>query len=162
MNQSLLGKKLWTWIGLLTILITLAACGSPTSPRGSGEDGEMPDTVSCEVYYRPAAGAALEGTNLALSTAGDQGSLEFEDMGFEATFLSDAGEGQSLSIVVTDSTAGAELTRGLYQFDSQQGLANQFVGGHGFTGLAYVYHPSSTSELQYFCAAGPWRRLLSD
>jgi hypothetical protein len=32
-----------------------------------------------------------------------------------------------------------------------KGLVNQFIGGHGFTGLVYVYHPSSDAELQYFC-----------
>jgi len=147
--------NLWFWLGLLTILVGLVACGTTAGEGGNGEERGIPDTISCEVYYRPAAGASLDGTNLALSTAGDQGSLEFDDMAFEAVFLSDAGEGQSLSIVVTDTTAGAELTRGLYQFDSQNGLANQFIGGHGFTGLAYVYHPTSTSELQYFCTAGP-------
>jgi hypothetical protein len=148
-------NKRWTWIGLLAALITLAACGSPAGDgAGSGGVGELPDTVFCEVYYRPAAGTPLGGTTLTLSTAGDREMLDFDDLRFEATLLSDAGEGQSLSIAVTDRIAEAELTRGLYQFDPQQGLADQFVGGHGFTGLAYVYHPTSTSELQYFCAAG--------
>ena len=75
-------------------------------------------------------------------------------MAFAATFLSDVGEGQSLSIVVSNSTTGAELTRGLYQLDPQIGLRDQFIGGHGFTGLAYVYHPASGSEVQYFCLVG--------
>ncbi len=144
------------WIGLLVVLLTLVACGSPSGESASGGGaGELPDTVSCEVYYRPAAGTPLEGTKLTLSTAGDRKMLDFDDLRFEATLLSDAGEGQSLSIAVSDLVAEAELTRGLYQFDPQQGLADQFVGGHGFTGLAYVYHPASTSELQYFCTAGP-------
>jgi hypothetical protein len=146
---------LWTWIGLLAALFTLAACGSTAGDRASGgEVGELPDTVSCEVYYRTAAGMPLEGTTLTLSTAGDREMLDFDDLRFEATLLSDAGEGQSLAIVVTNAIGGSELTRGLYQFDPQQGLVDQFVGGHGFTGLAYVYHPTSTSELQYFCTAG--------
>ena len=94
------------------------------------------------------------GSILTLSTAGDQGSQAFDDMAFGATFVSDAGEGQSLSIVVSDSDTGAELARGLYQFDRQAGVRDQFIGGHGFTGLAYVFHPASGSEIQYFCGAG--------
>ena len=141
----------WIWIGLLVTLVFLTACSSPAEEGRGDQVGTMPDTVSCEVFYRPAAGAPFEESKLTLSTAGARELLTFEDMGFEATFLSDAGEGKSLSIVVTDLGAGAELTRGLYQFDSQAGLRDQFVGGHGFTGLAYVYHPSSGSEIQYFC-----------
>ena len=144
----------WGWIGLLVTLVSLAACGSPAEEGGDDQAGTIPDNVSCEVFYRPAASAAFDESTLTLSTAGAQESLTFEDMGFEATFLSDAGEGKSLAIAVTDLAAGAELSRGLYQLDSQKGLANQFVGGHGFTGLAYVYHPSSGSEVQYFCTAG--------
>jgi hypothetical protein len=34
------------------------------------------------------------------------------------------------------------------------GLRDQFIGGHGFTGLAYVFHPASGGEIQYFCGVG--------
>jgi hypothetical protein len=144
----------WIWIVLLIVLVILTACGTTAEESNGNQAGTMPDDVSCEVFYRPAAGAPFEESMLTLSTAGDQGSLTFEDMGFEATFLSDAGEGKSLSIVVTDLVAGDELTRGLYQLDPQAGLRDQFIGGHGFTGLAYVYHPNVGSEMQYFCAGG--------
>ncbi|HUV93017.1 MAG TPA: hypothetical protein VMV80_08020 [Anaerolineales bacterium] len=32
------------------------------------------------------------------------------------------------------------------------GPQNQFIGGHGFTGLNYSYQPDSGAELQYWCA----------
>jgi len=143
----------YSWIGLVVALLMLTACGSPAGEAGN-QPGTIPDSVSCEVFYRPSPGASFEGSILTLSTAGDQETLAFEDMTFAATFLSDAGEGQSLSIVVSDSVTGSELTRGLYQFDPQSGLRDQFVGGHGFTGLAYVYHPTSDGEIQYFCGVG--------
>lgn len=143
--------KGWIWIGLLALLVTATACGSTAEEAGSGQTGTIPDSVSCEVFYRPAPGASFADSTLTLSTAGDRQSLAFEDMAFAATLVSDVGEGQSLSIVVSDSKTGAELTRGLYQFDPQAGLQDQFIGGHGFTGLAYVFHPASDSEVQYFC-----------
>jgi hypothetical protein len=148
----------WIWIGLLAALITLVACGSAAEENNSGEAGTIPDEISCQAFYRPSAGAPFNEATLTPSTAAGQGAstatAAFEDMSVDATFLSDAGEGKSLSVVVTDLTSGAELTRGLYQFDPQAGVTDQFIGGHGFTGLAYVYHPASDSEVQYFCTAG--------
>ena len=150
--------KRWIWIGSVATLIILAACGSPAEEGDGGQDGIIPKEITCEVFYRPSPGASSQESTLALSTAGDQGSTqasaEFDDMRSEATFLSDAGEGKSLSIVITDLVTGAELSRGLYQLDSQKGLINQFVGGHGFTGLAYVFHPNADSEIQYYCGVG--------
>jgi len=149
--------KGWTWIGLLATVLALVACGPPAEQIGD-QGGVIPDTISCQVNYRADAGQPFRESVLTLSTVPEQSantaSAEFDDMGFEATFLSDAGEGKSLSITVTDLTAGAELARGLYQFDPQIGLRDQFIGGHGFTGLAYVFHPTSDGEVQYYCGAG--------
>lgn len=148
-------KKRWVWIGLLAaLLLVLAACGASAGEDNGDEAGTIPDTVSCALFYRPAAGVSFEESTLSLATNGDQGASDFDDIRFEATLISDVGEGKSLSIAVTDLAAGAELTRQLYQFDLLQGLRDQFIGGHGFTGLAYVFHPTSGSELQYFCGAG--------
>lgn len=151
--------KRWIWIGLLAALIILVACSSPAEEADDDQAGTIPDEITCEASYRPSPGASFQDSQLSLPTVSEQGSVtasaEFDDMRIEATFLSDAGEGKSLSIVVTDPNTDAELTRGLYQLDPQAGLRDQFVGGHGFTGLAYVFHPSGDSEIQYFCAAGP-------
>jgi len=73
-------------------------------------------------------------------------------MGFQARFQDDQFEGRALSIAVTNLETGAEISRQLYQFDPQNPPENQFIGGHGFTGLHYVYHPGSEAEMQYFCS----------
>jgi hypothetical protein len=70
-----------------------------------------------------------------------------------AQFVDDPGEGPSLALATVDVATGREIARQLYQIDRAKGLANQFIGGHGFTGLQYVFNSSSTAELQYFCSA---------
>ena len=147
-------KQTIIWIGLSIALLALVACESPAEESNRDQTEVIPKSVSCEVYYRSAPGRPLGGSALTLSTDGAQEALDFDDLRFEATFLSDAGEGKSLSVVVMDVNGRAELARGLYQIDPQKGLNNQFVGGHGFTGLIYVFQPVSDSEVQYFCAAG--------
>ena len=147
-------RKRWIWFVSLAALVVLVACSSPAVEDSSDQAGTIPDTITCEIFYRPSPGAPFEESGLTLSTAGDQQSLTFDDMAFSATSLSDVGEGQSLSILVTGSDAEEELARGLYQFDPQAGLRDQFIGGHGFTGLAYVFNRASGSEVQYFCGVG--------
>ncbi len=72
-------------------------------------------------------------------------------MEFSAQYLGDQFEGPSLSISVVALDTGDEIVRQLYQIDQQKGLVNQFIGGHGFTGLWSMFTTSSTAELQYFC-----------
>lgn len=153
----MLKKNHWPMVSLVVtlLLVLVTACGSPAEELSDDGSGHVPESISCEVFYRASAGGSLEGSSLTLSTNGDRQSLTFDDMRFEVVFLSDAGEGQSLSISVTDLHTNSELTRALYQIDRQKGLNDQFIGGHGFTGLAYIYHPTSEGELQYFCLASP-------
>ena len=73
-------------------------------------------------------------------------------MAFEAFYQDDEFEGRALSIVVVDLETGQEILRQLYQFDPQNPVENMFIGGHGFTGLNYVFHPGSNAEMQYFCS----------
>lgn len=56
----------------------------------------------------------------------------------------------SLLVDVYDNKANRQILRQLFQTGVK--LENQFSGSHGFTGLNYVYHPTSESELQFTCA----------
>jgi len=125
----------------------LAGCGHNNPAKSSG-----PLNITCEVFYRATAGVPLEAAPL-LSLPGkmDRHFLDFDDLSFEARFQNDPFEGQALNISITDRITGAEITKHLYQFDGQNQPRNQFIGGHGFTGLTYVFHPASSAELQYFC-----------
>ena len=73
-------------------------------------------------------------------------------MVFEAHFQDDEYEGRALSIAVIDLDKGSDISRQLYQFDRQNPVENQFVGGHGFTGLNYTFQPGTTAEMQFFCS----------
>ena len=127
-------------ISFLTVGCSRAGTSSETS------------TIVCEVFYRPTAGQGIKAAPQMTFTGGNaQQSQEFENMAFEARFQDDQFEGRALYIVVTDLETGAELTRQLYQFDAENPVENQFIGGHGFTGLNYVFHPHSSAEMQFFC-----------
>ena len=153
---QMLLKKWWSWIGFLVLLTALAtACADSLDETGQRTSGTVPETIVCQLFYRPSPRQAFDETTLTLPTTGDRQSLDFTDLRFEAVTVADIGEGKSLAIAVTDLETGREVARTLYQFDPQQGLIDQFIGGHGFTGLAYVFHPISDAEIQYFCQASP-------
>jgi hypothetical protein len=135
---------------IIFILLLASGCGSDdASSKGGTAD---PLNVTCEVFYRPDAGMPLEAAPEITFSGGNQwGSAEFERLTFEARFQDDQYEGRALSISITTPDNGDVLTSQLYQFDSKNPPQNQFIGGHGFTGLVYVYHPDSSAEMQYFC-----------
>lgn len=64
-------------------------------------------------------------------------------------------EGQSISISVQPTDLDGDVADGgvtvLYQLDGTP--RNEFVGGHGFTGLHYVRHPQQDNTFQFFCHA---------
>ncbi|MFC2105150.1 hypothetical protein ACFLS0_00080 [Candidatus Bipolaricaulota bacterium] len=139
-------------MGLL-IAITVLATGCSRSPEEAGGQSVVPVSIDCRVFYRPSASESLSESAITLTTNADHEVIAFADMEFNAEYSDDEFEGRSLLISVTSQDTGDEIVRHLYQMDRGKSLSNQFIGGHGFTGLIYVYHPSSTAELQCFCEA---------
>ena len=139
-------------IGLL-IGVTVLLVGCSPSPEEAGGQSIVPVSIDCRVFYRPSVTESLSESAITLTTSGDHEIIEFDDMEFNAQYWDDQFEGRSLLISVASPDTGDEVVRQLYQMDRGKSLINQFIGGHGFTGLIYVYHPSSTAELQYFCEA---------
>jgi len=131
------------------LLLTLAACSPATGPQGDVA------AIDCEAYYRSSAtsqGQAQSSTAIfELSPDKKEWSEPFADMTLLAAYHDDEYEGRGLQIAVSDPGSGRQLASNLYQFQADKFPTNQFEGGHGFTGLAYVYHPDSPSELQFFC-----------
>ena len=133
--------------------LVLAAGCLPASSDTAGQPPPPPASLECQVFYRPSSAGSLEETVITLKEDHPRETVSYLEMAFQAHYTVDQGEGRSLAIFITDAESGEEIVRQLYQIDSEKGLSNQFVGGHGFTGLAYLYHPTSEAELQYFCEA---------
>ena len=152
-------KRLCLRLLLLVVLGLTVGCFSPAGPVGEGggpeaAPGSAELTIECHVFYRASPSESLsEDSPLTFTSGGDQGRVLFDDLAFQATYNDDEFEGRSFLISVEDPGSGDQVVRQLYQIDRGEKLENQFVGGHGFTGLAYVYHRASGAEMQYFCQA---------
>ena len=135
----------------LLLAVSLSGCSSPETAPDALPSGQ--GIIVCEVFYRSSSGEGLEAAPLiTFSEGNDLKAVEFDTMMFEAQFQDDDYEGRALRIVVTDQDNGDEITRQLYQFDKQNPVENQFVGGHGFTGLNYIFQSDSSAEVQFFCS----------
>jgi len=135
---------------LLLFIFPMVGC----VPSGAVTEPVAPDfnILVCEVFYRPSPGSGMQShPPLVFKRGNDSQSIQFDELAFEARFQDDEFEGRALSTIVTAMETGVEISRVLYQFDSNNPVENQFIGGHGFTGLNYVFHPTTSAEVQYFC-----------
>ena len=129
----------------------LAACqavGETTVPRAA--------SITCNAAYRSGVRTPIEREES--FTFGDedgQQGLDFADLSLLAQYSSGEFDNErALRLWVTEAGQTAELTAQLYQLPRDGGPLNQFIGGHGFTGLNYVTHPDTGAELQFWCMAG--------
>ena len=141
-------------VGWLAILL-LVGCQNTST----GTEADSPDRASeivCYTAYRASSGVPIEAEeSIMFSDKDEQGSLSFSDLDFHAQYgAGEQNRERNLRLRVTATSIKDELTSQLYQFPLESGPQNQFVGGHGFTGLSYVYHPVSGAELQFWCEAG--------
>ena len=138
-------RLLWIGLGLL-----LVACvgGEAAAPKGEG--------IVCNTAYRSSVGVPIEREeSVRFGDEDGQETVTFADLAFHAQY----GSGQmnrerALRLWVSEPGETAELISQLYQLPLDSGPLNQFVGGHGFSGLNYVHHPESGAELQFWCTAG--------
>lgn len=115
--------------------------------------GRLPAEVTCEASYRPSVTApAQESKTLRLvpEQNGDGATVKFQDLSLKAVYVVPPTEAPALSVSVA-SADGKAVASSLYQLQRERRTVNQFAGGHGFTGLVYVYAPASEAELQYYC-----------
>lgn len=148
-------KRFSAAIGLVAVVLIGTACSEETTPTGP-ETGEIVSlTVDCTTSYREQGSSPFATKVLTLSSAEPQATADLGDLRFDATYFSaeGSGEGRSLRVSVLVAESGAELSSQLYQMSKTERPQNEFIGGHGFTGLAYAFHPTSRFELQYWCVA---------
>jgi len=132
----------------IVAVLLCAACG--------GSAADPPLSVTCHTLYRPDAESADGETAPSLTVERVDGGatqpqrLEFDTLTLEVFYAGVAPEGNN--VVVTVSTPdGRPLVRDLYQFADGTQLTTEFAGGHGFTGLQYVFH--GDASLQVWCDA---------
>jgi hypothetical protein len=111
------------------------------------------ESTICEVFYRAGGERSFESAPPIIFSGGTEKKFHaFDEQAFETWFQDDEFEGHSLFIVIVNLENDSEIVRQLYQFVAQKPVENQFVGGHGFTGLNYVFKPKATDEIQYSCS----------
>ena len=148
----------WIFVGLVLLMTACSGSGSETAVSPPPKA----DEIVCTVAYRSDVTQGIEREEtLRFNDVDDEQSVAFAEMVFNAAYRTGAADNErNLRLWVTDALASLGTDEGetavyhstLYQFEPQSGPQNQFVGGHGFTGLSYSYMPGSAAELQYWCA----------
>ncbi|HSJ27186.1 MAG TPA: hypothetical protein VLB67_03180 [Acidimicrobiia bacterium] len=131
-------------IPLLLVTILTAACASAD---------ERADAIVCSTAYRVSTSESLTGTDtLRLADEDSGGSIPYVYLEFHAAYTDGRADGErALRVWVTPTGTDEVIVTHLYQLPPDTGPTDQFVGGHGFTGLNYAYDPVSGAELQYWC-----------
>ena len=142
---------------LLFLIALLTAC------TGAEASAPKAETISCTAAYRASVEQGIEGEETILFSDTDaEQSIPFADMVFHAAYSAgEADNERNLRVWVTGLAETPALSDAevavyhstLYQLPINSGPQNQFVGGHGFTGLTYSYEPDSGAELQFWCEA---------
>jgi hypothetical protein len=131
----------------------LVGCRRAESPATNLPETPMPLTIECHTAYRASVTVSIERQDTVLLTKSEsQKTITYQDLGFHATYWDDPYEGRSFKTSVTVSNSNDEIQADLYQMSRTALPENQFYE-HGFTGLVYIYHPTSRAEVQYWCIA---------
>ncbi len=130
--------------------------------RASGTEAPEGD-ITCNVSYKTHADDASEEEKVLTpklvvgEVMGEDQSLRFKDLVFHADYRGPSDVeaqdprvgGRTLRVWVSVAGGSHALTVQSYNFP-REGPTNQF-GTQGFTGLRYVYNPTSGAELRYLC-----------
>jgi len=155
-------------VGLVASLLVGcdASAGSVDDTRGPQDDALLPEqvvpvTLRCQFFYResnePGPGESDDDpkfvhTEKVLSVAaGQQNEVTLGKVTLRAAQNGEKAAGGAFNIFA--SADGRQLASWLYQFDLADPPRDQFVGGHGFTGLVYLTHPTAGGDYQFMCSA---------
>ncbi|MFN2138614.1 MAG: hypothetical protein ACK2UK_21840 [Candidatus Promineifilaceae bacterium] len=135
----------------LLITLLLAAC----TGEAAGPLPAKAASITCTAAYRADPTGPIEGEqSFTLGEQTGEQAITFADLVFHAAYYTgELDNERSLRLWVSDAGETTIYHSQLYQLQQESGPQNQFVGGHGFTGLGYSTHPTSGAELQYWCTA---------
>lgn len=134
-------------VAVTALVMLISAC--------SGGDNGRAEAIVCSTAYRVSVSEALtEPDHIRFEDEDSTQSIPYIYLELHAEYRAGrVDEERSLRLWVTPTGEDNVLVSQLYQLPEDSGPANQFVGGHGFTGLNYSYDPVSGAELQYWCEA---------
>lgn len=150
-----------------TVVNSPTATGQPSPSTQSVESTEpspppsqSPTTLSssirqitCATFFREVETVPpTDGPVLTFDTPGTQ-TAEFDDFSLTAIVEGTNNVLGSFFVRVSTLPDNAQVFGGLYQFPLDPRVNSFETSGQGFTGLLYVYNPTSGSELQIFCSA---------
>ncbi len=138
----------------ILLVLLLTACQAAPGNDGASQISKA-SSITCTVAYRSDVSRPIEGEEtITFGESNDEQAIRFTDMVFHAAYANGEFDGErALRLWVTPTDSDDIFHTQLYQLDPSAGPQNQFVGGHGFTGLGYLYHPTLSSELQFWCVA---------
>lgn len=121
----------------------------------SGETAVQPQQITCHLAYRPNTGSRItQEDTIVIENKNTDLQQTIGEFNFNILYLDGSMGGErSLRLSVTPTNGTNEITAHLYQLPQHNGPSNQFIGGHGFTGLTYVTDVVSNAELQFWCTA---------
>lgn len=155
MSKQILNRPwLLAWLGL--ILLVLIGCNETQAQATDTPAASVPLSIDCHLAYRSSVTIGIEREEtVSFSATDDSQKVTFSQLQFQAQYWAGAEQWaeRALKVSILPAEGSNELAAQLYQLSKTETLRNQFVGDHGFTGLHYVYHPTSGAELQYWCVA---------
>ncbi len=133
-------------IAIMVMLLGLTACSD-----GKGRAS----SIICSTAYRVSQTEPLtEVDHLRFADEDSTQSMPYIYLELHGQYRTGAQDGErALRLWVTPTGEQGVIVSQLFQLAVDSGPDNQFVGGHGFTGLSYAYDPVSGAELQYWCEA---------
>lgn len=138
---------------IFVLSLALVACSTSEDPAGTdvpGGEGAADGTIRCTYAYRASneePGLQLE--ERVLQVAAEERVDELLGQ-LTLTVGYDIAESDSNTFNLTVTAGDTNVFAILYQL-GQRLPQNQFVGGHGFTGLLYFRHPTAGGDYQAFC-----------
>jgi hypothetical protein len=150
-------------LALTSILGACATTGGEADPGGSGAaalDGADEGSIRCTYAYR-ASNEVQEGQTgeepalqlverVLLVAPGEQAHELLGQLTLTVSYTHSEYETDTINL--SAAASDTNVLSILYQLGHQP-PQNQFVGGHGFTGLIYFRHPTAGGDYQAFCEA---------
>ncbi len=142
-------------LGMIVLSLMLLLVTGCTGVQAEPASPAKASKIVCSAAYRASTSMPIEREeSITFEDAAAQQTMSFGELDLHANYWTGKGDGErSVQLWVSEAGGGDPLISQLYQLPLDSGPQNQFVGGHGFTGLNYVYHPTSGAELQFWCQA---------